>query len=46
MRTIFGSQKVNVASSFLNDISDEHIEMERGSSGGTSSGFETTIYLD
>ena len=49
MRTIFGSQKVNVASSFLNDISDEHIEMEGRSTsdnGGGSSGFETTIYLD
>ncbi len=46
MRTIFGSQKVNVASSFLNDISDEYIEMENGTGGGSSSGFETTIYLD
>ena len=45
MRTIFGSQRVNIPSSFLNDISPEHVEMaEPGDS--SSSGYETTIYLD
>lgn len=44
MRTIFGSQRVNVPSSFLNDIATEHVEME-GSTRG-SSGYETTIFLD
>lgn len=44
MRTIFGSQKVNVPSSFLNDISSEHIESEGRQTG--ESGYETTIYLD
>lgn len=45
MRTIFGSQQVNVPSSFLNDISTEHIDMEGKQQGG-SSGYETTIYID
>lgn len=45
MRTIFGSQKINVPSSFLNDISGEHIEMANPF-GGESSGYETTVYLD
>ena len=45
MRTIFGSQQVNVPSSFLNDISTEHIDMEGKQHGGTS-GYETTIYID
>ncbi len=48
MRTIFGQQRVNMPSSFLNDISKEHVEMaepEQGG-GGNSSGYETTIYLD
>jgi DNA helicase-2/ATP-dependent DNA helicase PcrA len=45
MRTIFGSQKVNVPSSFLNDIDTEYIEMEGRQSGGES-GYETTVYLD
>jgi DNA helicase-2/ATP-dependent DNA helicase PcrA len=47
MRTIFGSQRVNVPSSFLADISSEHIEGDdsRGG-GGEASGFERTIYLD
>ena len=47
MRTIFGSQKVNMPSSFLNDIDSEHIEIEgRQSNAGSESGFETVIYLD
>lgn len=45
MRTIFGSQRVNIPSSFLNDISKEHVE-SGNPSGGYSSGYETTIYLD
>ncbi|MBP6924590.1 MAG: UvrD-helicase domain-containing protein [Candidatus Pacebacteria bacterium] len=45
MRTIFGSQRVNLPSSFLNDISKEHVE-SGNPSGGHSSGYETTIYLD
>jgi DNA helicase-2/ATP-dependent DNA helicase PcrA len=48
MRTIFGQQKVNMPSSFLNDISKEHVETSEGTSrnAGASSGYETTIYLD
>lgn len=46
MRTIFGSQRVNVPSSFLDDISTEHIEMANPDGSGHSSGYETTIYLD
>jgi DNA helicase-2/ATP-dependent DNA helicase PcrA len=45
MRTIFGSQRINLPSSFLNDISKEHVETGNPS-GGHSSGYETTIYLD
>ena len=45
MRTIFGSQRINVPSSFLNDISKEHVETGNPT-GGHSSGYETTIYLD
>ena len=54
MRTIFGSQRVNVPSSFLSDISSEHIEesnnphADQFGNGGSdqSSGFEKTIWLD
>lgn len=46
MRTIFGSQRINVPSSFLNDISTKHVEQAEPSGGGKSSGYETTIYLD
>ncbi len=42
MRTIFGSQRVNIPSSFLNDIRGELIE----SDNPEESGYETTIYLD
>jgi DNA helicase-2/ATP-dependent DNA helicase PcrA len=45
MRTIFGSQRVNLPSSFLNDISKEHVETGNPT-GGHNSGYETTIYLD
>jgi DNA helicase-2/ATP-dependent DNA helicase PcrA len=42
MRTIFGSQRVNVPSSFLHDIRSELIE----NSNPQESGFERTIYPD
>ena len=45
MRTIFGSQRINVPSSFLNDISTEHVEPDTPG-GGYSPGYETTVYLD
>jgi DNA helicase-2/ATP-dependent DNA helicase PcrA len=45
LRTIYGSQRVNVPSSFLNDISPEHIEIDDGGWGSTSN-YETTVYLD
>ena len=45
MRTIFGSQRINLPSSFLNDISKEHVEAGNPS-GSHNSGYETTIYLD
>jgi DNA helicase-2/ATP-dependent DNA helicase PcrA len=46
MRTIFGSQKVNVPSSFLSDISSEHMDADDSRGGGGESGYETVIYLD
>ncbi len=46
LRTVYGSQRVNVPSSFLSDISTEHIEIDHGGRWGSSSGYETTIYLD
>jgi len=48
MRTIFGQQKVNLPSSFINDISKDHVEASEpgGFGGGGSSGYETTVYLD
>lgn len=46
MRTIFGSQRINIPSSFLNDISTEHVEQAEPDGSGHSSGYETTIYLD
>jgi len=48
MRTIFGQQKVNMPSSFLNDISKEYVETSDGihGNGGQNSGYETTVYLD
>lgn len=46
MRTIYGSQKVNVPSKFLNDISTEYIESANPGGRGGSSGYETTIFLD
>ena len=46
MRTIFGNQRVNVPSEFLNDIDTAHVEQAEPTGGGQSSGYETTIYLD
>jgi DNA helicase II / ATP-dependent DNA helicase PcrA len=45
LRTIYGSQRVNIPSSFLNDISRKHVE-EGNPGGSSSSGYETTIFLD
>lgn len=45
MRTIFGTQKINLPSSFLNDISKEYIESAEPAEGDYS-GYETTVYLD
>lgn len=45
VRMIFGQQRVNVPSSFINDISNEHVEAESSLSGG-GSGYETTVFLD
>jgi DNA helicase-2/ATP-dependent DNA helicase PcrA len=48
MRTIFGQQKVNLPSQFINDISGEHIEPAEESGGGSDSfgGHTTTVWLD
>lgn len=46
IRTIYGSQKVNVPSSFLRDIGSEYIVLEGKQNTKGESGFETTIYLD
>lgn len=45
LRTIFGSQRVNIPSTFLSEISPEYIEADN-THGGGESGYETTIYLD
>lgn len=46
VRMIFGQQRVNVPSSFLNDIKNEHVETESSLGGGESSGYEATVFLD
>lgn len=47
MRTIFGSQRINVPSPFLNDISQEYVESDNPKGwGNNSSGYETTVWLD
>lgn len=46
LRTIFGTQRVNLPSSFLSDISTKHVELAEPKGGGKSSGYETTVYLD
>lgn len=45
VRTIFGQQRVNLPSSFLNDIDLELVETSGAERGGRS-GYETTIFLD
>lgn len=46
IRTIYGSQRINIPSSFLNDISTKHVEGGNPKGNDTSSGYETTIFLD
>jgi DNA helicase II / ATP-dependent DNA helicase PcrA len=48
LRTIYGSQRVNLPSSFLNDISTDLIETTNPGGGGLlgGGGYETTIFLD
>ncbi len=46
LRTIYGSQRVNLPSSFLNDISTKYVEGANPHERGGSSGYETTIFLD
>ena len=45
IRTVFGSQRVNIPSSFLSDISSDYIEVD-GPDGDYNSGYETTVFLD
>ncbi len=45
-RMIFGSSRVNIPSSFLNDIDDDHIDVAGNHHTGSGSGYETTIFLD
>jgi len=46
LRTIFGTERINVPSSFLEDISAEHIVEENPRGFGDDSGDETVVYLD
>lgn len=46
MRTIFGSQRVNVPSSFLTDIDEAYLEGADLPGSDHTSGFERTILLD
>ena len=48
VRMIFGQQRVNMPSSFLNDISIDHVEAEgsHNDRGGDSTGYEATVFLD
>lgn len=46
IRTIYGSQKINVPSSFINDINTEHIENANQSDEVSFSGYESTIFFD
>lgn len=47
MRTIFGTQKVNVVSNFLSDIDDEHLDSNVSRKNNDfESGFESVINLD
>lgn len=44
-RTIFGSQRVNIPSSFLSDIDEKYLERD-DKAGGFLSGFERVINID
>lgn len=46
IRTVYGSQRVNVPSSFLNDISTKYIEGGNPKEPNHTSGYETTIFFD
>lgn len=46
MRTIFGSERINVPSCFLADIREELIVSENPGGFGEESGFERTIFFD
>ena len=46
LRTIYGSQRVNLPSSFLNDISTKYIEGGNPNERGGTSGYEATVWLD
>lgn len=46
MRTIFGSQRVNVPSSFLTDIDSNYLEGQGDEPDAGNSGYERTIFLD
>jgi len=46
VRMIFGQQRVNVPSSFLSDISIDHVEPEGSQIGGDDSGYGATVFLD
>ena len=46
VRTIFGSQRINLPSSFLNDIPTEYVETSGSHFDGGNSGYETTVFLD
>jgi len=46
LRTIFGSERVNAPSSFLQDISDDHLQEENPGGYGGGGGGETVVYLD
>ncbi len=47
IRTIYGNQKINLPSSFLNDIDKNLVESEDGENvSDFKSGYETTIYFD
>lgn len=46
LRTIYGSQRVNIPSSFLNEIPSEYVENTNPGGWSSSSGYETTIFLD
>lgn len=47
MRTIFGSQRINVPSSFLHDLDSDYIDGDDARRGGDSnSGYETIIEID